>query len=430
MHTPSEDLLLHVECMTYGGRGLARRPDGKVVFVDGALPGETVMARVTSDRRDFAEACVVQVMERSPLRTEPFCESFGLCGGCDWQHALYRHQVEFKRGILEDALTRAVKTPFETEPDVPSPQDRNYRCRATLRVVLGASGGLGFFARRSHEVVRIRSCPLLSDRVREIVASLERELGAVTQGRAVSVDVAAPSRQALVAVTIDGAPEKAAISRADNLRRALGIEGLSLRFTQSKKTWIIGSPHAWYSLETGRERFTMAFGIGGFVQANPPVNTLLVEDVVAKVSGSREVLDLFSGSGNFAVPLGPHASSVVAVEHDETLVRAGRAASSENKCSNVTFVRGDALRTLTRLKREGRRFDAVILDPPRKGARDIAEVLDPGVAPLVIYVSCNPSTLARDVSLLTRRGFRLESTRLYDMFPHTHHIESLTVLKS
>jgi 23S rRNA (uracil1939-C5)-methyltransferase len=156
----------------------------------------------------------------------------------------------------------------------------------------------------------------------------------------------------------------------------------------------------------------------------------MVEYAALMLAGSRTVVDLFCGSGNFAVPLSTCVGSITAVDADALLIEAGRTAASSNGCTNLSFVHADAAEFMGQASSLPGVLDAVVLDPPRTGARQVVEWMAPSRVGRVVYVSCNPATLARDVSLLVRKGFRVSSSRLFDMFPHTYHIESVTVLES
>jgi 23S rRNA (uracil1939-C5)-methyltransferase len=214
------------------------------------------------------------------------------------------------------------------------------------------------------------------------------------------------------------------------LQQALGLQGLSAVFPGGRHTeYVLGGEFCSYEVQSSGRTLQLRSGFGAFIQANMAVNRSLVTHVCDALAGSEDILDLYSGSGNFSIPLSLCAGRVMAVEHDDLLVEAGMAAASDNGRENLRFVREDASTAVRRLAKQGRRFPAVVLDPPREGAREIL----PGILRLsprkIAYISCNPSTLARDLAVLATEGYRVASLRLFDMFPQTFHIESVAVLE-
>lgn len=421
-------LVLDIESLAYGGRGVARGPDGKVFFVPLVIPGERVEVSVERVHASYCETRLDKVLEPSGNRVQPFCQDFGTCGGCDWQHIRYPHQVELKHAILKGFVERVAPGAFVMCDDVPSPRDIGYRCRATLRFVQGG-GVFGFYARGSHDVVPFRGCAVLTPLLQQTLRRLAEAVREGFPAGAVEINVIAPSDDALVSVTLRGRCAGKSIERLGRVRESLGIAGLAFKFASDRRSEVLGSTHVTYTVRIGGSAFRLTCGTGAFLQANAPVNEAMVAHVTESLGDSRRVLDLYAGSGNFSIPAASRSTSVFAVESDRSLVRLGMKAASLNGCTNVAFVRGDARRVVKDYALEGRKFDAVVLDPPRQGAREVAASLDALGPGRVVYVSCNPSTMARDVSILCRSGFGVVSVRLFDMFPHTHHIESVVVLE-
>lgn len=419
-----------IDSMAYGGKGVGRRHDGKVVFVAGVIPGERVSVSVEREHKGYVEARVLEILEPSASRERPPCPYFMECGGCDWQHVEYSRQVALKNEVLKEQLTRKGVGAGTVEAPVPSPLSVGYRCHATLRCVPTGDRRLGFFRRHSNEVVAVDRCMVLNRRLQDFMRDMN---GLLMSGRfeiIEAMEVHAPGQDVIVRATLDRPAGQGIKNRLKSIYQGLGLRGFSYVSPGSHgREYILGEPFTTYPVVVHGREILLASSLGGFVQANIDVNRALIDEVIEKASGSRTLLDLYSGAGNFGIPLSMFAERVVAVEQDELLVEAGMYLARVNGSSRIRFVHADAATALRRFGCTGRRFDAVVLDPPRDGAREVVELLCSMHEGLIIYVSCNPSTLARDLGTLVQGGFSVKSVRLFDMFPQTFHIESLTVLE-
>jgi len=390
----------------HGGYVLAR-PEGQgVLFVRWALPGETVSVRIVERKREYAFAEAVEILSPSPRRVAPPCGVYGECGGCQLQHADYPYQLEMKREILREAFRRIGKA--DVAPDTAPPGEPfGYRYRARFRV---DGENAGFRASLSHRLVPVSRCPLMIDAINAVLPGL-RGLGRF--GKVSEVQVASDGARA--SAFLPGVPFGHRM--AEHLAARTGGVLAGARFAD----------RAW-----GEERITLPLdGISysvsprGFFQANWRMNRAMVGRIgtaLGESAGTR-LLDLYAGGGNFALPLSGRVGEVVAVEGDARTFRELLGNVRENAIGNVRTVRS-AVETY---RPEGR-FDALVLDPPRAGLseRSLSRVreIDAGK---VFYVSCNPSTLARDVRSLSDR-YDLASLEMHDFFPNTHHVESLAVL--
>jgi 23S rRNA (uracil1939-C5)-methyltransferase len=390
----------------HGGYVLAR-PDGMgVLFVRWALPGEVVSVRIVERKRDYAFAEAVEVLSPSPRRVDPPCEVFGECGGCQLQHADYPYQLEMKREILREAFRRIGKT--DVAPEIAPPRDPfGYRFRGRFRV---DGEKVGFYGERSHRLVPVSRCPLMIDAINAVLPGL-RGLGRFA--KVSEVQVASDGERA--SACFSGMPFGEGI--VSHLAGRTGGLLSGARFAD--RTW-------------GEERITLPLdGISysvsprSFFQANWRMNQAMVRrigTILGESAGAR-LLDLYAGAGNFALPLAAKVREVVAVEGEARSFRELRGNVRENGLGNVRIVRSSVETYLP----EGR-FDALVLDPPRSGLseRSLSRVREIA-AGKVFYVSCNPSTLARDVRTLSDR-YVLASLEMHDFFPNTHHVESLAVL--
>ncbi len=410
--------------LAFLGGAVSRSDEGKVVFVRGAAPDEIVEARITRSRSRFDQAVVERVVRPSPSRVEPFCPLAGDCGGCDWQHVSMAAQHGACRQLLADALGRAgVEVP--PDPVVPSPAERAWRHRARLHVTTDAAGvRIGFFRPGTQHVLDTPECPVLAGPLLETAAAL-RSLLARRRIRG-TAELSLADEGVLVALHLVEAPPD--------------LEGLQVALAQSPEILggTLGAPGI------GNRRFDVATGsktlvvhgrshripvaAGAFLQANWAANASLVEHVVTAAGelapGAGRILELYSGSGNMTLPLVAAGFSVEAWESSGAAVRGLEAAGPPG--ATLTVRRGDAARALSR---PGAPPDLVLLDPPRTGAREVCEALLDHAAQAVIYVSCDPNTLGRDLGILGKGGWQVERVTPVDLFPHTPHIEAVTVLR-
>ncbi len=387
------DLTLTIRGLTSSGDGVARLVDGRVVFVRGALPGDEIRVRVVDAQERLVKATVVSYVTPSPHRIASTCQR-ARCGGCILRDYDIRAQREAKVDQVLQSMSRIAK--IDAKPVFggmhAGEHPWRYRHRARLHARYDGQWRLGYHARSSHELVDLESCPVLWPELeaaaRELAAWLAnqpRSLGLREVEIAYSRLDARAGVSFIGAQQVDGAPFGDAPARYDHLG------AFALRFTA-----------------------------GVFTQANPEVNQLLVSAVCDAVRGER-VLELHSGIGNFSLPLAAKGFHVRAVEQN--------AASSElAKANAIGFSVEVVTASDSNAVADAERYDTVLLDPPRTGARTVAAALAVRGPARVVYVACDPATLARDVRLLADGGYQLESLSTFDMFPQTPHVETLAVL--
>ena len=352
----------------------------------------------------------------------PGCRYFPTCGGCQWQHVAPRAQRDAKAAIVAEQLARVAGVrDAEVLPTVPSPADWHYRARITLAV---EGRRVGYRRARSHDLVEIADCPLGDPVVsahlvaaRAWVAALRVPLRRVTVS-------AAPAGVALAAsATARPGPADLAASEA-LLARAAGVRGTVV--TGAGVRLVAGDPTVRVALEPGLDLEVPA---DVFTQVNPGANQRLVETVLAlgAFTPGERVLDLYCGAGNLSLPLARRGVSVLGIERSGVAVEAARANAARHGLPAATFRADDVARALASLPSGS--LDAVVLDPPRAGAADALPALAALRPPRIIYVSCDPATLARDVRTLLAAGYRLERVQPIDVFPQTYHVESVTKLR-
>ncbi len=386
-----------------GGGYVLARTDAGILLLRGGLPGETVEARVEQRRKGIGIGRVSRVLDPSPHRIDPPCPVYGECGGCHLQHASYDFQLAMKREALRDVLRRiggTVAPPGEVAPSPPF----GYRHRGQFKV---APGAIGFFREGTNEVVPVARCPLMIDRI-DVVYAAARALADTPGLREVRI-------------ASDGARCIAALRSVPRDAR------IAARMSDGGATGIVfsdgGSGDADLVFPLGPLSYRVS--AGGFFQGNWAMNLRLVRrvaELAAERAGGR-LLDLYAGAGNFALPLAEAASEVVAVEENPRACEDLRRNVEANGRANVR-----AVRSRIEAYRPAGRFDVVLLDPPREGLTNDAFRLVRGTAAgLLLYVSCNPATLARDLRKLAPSHV-LRSIEPFDFFPQTHHVETLAVL--
>jgi 23S rRNA (uracil1939-C5)-methyltransferase len=372
-----------IEKMVYGGAGLARTDQG-VVFVPRTAPGDVVEVELVERKTDYAVARVIALLEPSGDRQSPTCPNYESAGCCHWQHIRYPRQLEIKEAILRETLQRTAHIPWEAPIPMVSGPELHYRLRASFHVYRKK---LGFVEERSHRVIPISECSALS-----------------------------PELNAFI-------PEGNEILSAPDMREVREVHAIS------------GPP----VLATfGRNRFghgparvpvkDCVFDLHpeAFFQTNRYLLAEFLDSVVKNSTGSRRVLDLFCGSGFFAVPLAKVAEEVLGVESSRTAVKQARLNATLNQVTNVRFFEGAVEETLKNSPEL--RPDFVVMNPPRTGAgRDVAGLAAGLAAERLVYVSCNPTTFAREAPVILARGYTLDSIILVDQFPNTYHIEMVAV---
>jgi 23S rRNA (uracil1939-C5)-methyltransferase len=415
--------------------------EGKVVFVPLGAPGDRVEAAIVREKSRYAQARLLRVLEPSPDRREPPCPHFGVCGGCQWQHVSYGAQLAGKaesfRGFLESRLGSLAPGLFR--PALAAPRQWGYRNRAGLKV--RAAGGrvlLGYFARGTHRLVPIARCPILEPSLQAFLP----KLGDFLQGFP-------PARGALpqVDLQVDGKGglwtifhllrEPTGKEREDlgRFAAAAGATGACLQRGRKHTLEPLGSEAEQrrmpFPLRAGGRDLALGVSTGGFAQANTAVNQALVDEVVSLrgLYGGRDALDLYCGAGNFTLPLALAARSVVGIEGYPPAAKDAAANAAANGLGNVRVFPSGADEGLRRLAAEGFRPEFALLDPPREGALEAIPLLADLAPAHILYVSCAPPTLARDLGLLRARGYRPEWIVPADMFPQTSHLESATLLR-
>ncbi|HEV2963374.1 MAG TPA: 23S rRNA (uracil(1939)-C(5))-methyltransferase RlmD [Candidatus Angelobacter sp.] len=421
---------LTIEKMIYGGDGLARNPEGKAVFVPFVLPGEEVNVTILEEKTGFARATLNQLVQPSQARIEAGCPYFGQCGGCHYQQTGYPAQLEIKNAILRETLQRIGKFTWTNEIVVHSAQPWNYRNRTRMKVRAGENFALGYHRNSSHNLLAVKQCPISSPAINRVVQHLWQlgEAGRVPQG-IIEIEFFADHADSALLLEIYMLPGDSEVSEfvRDLQIRVPGIKGISFFTQQPGRGGSLGVSElkqtmgaSALSYQVGDKSFRVS--AGSFFQTNRFLVRDLVQVVTAEVSG-RMALDLYAGVGLFATHLAKRFEQVFAIESSP----ASASDLEANMPRNVTPVRTTAEQFLP--KCHNLRPDLVVVDPPRAGLGDkAAKLLASLRVPRITYLSCDPTTLARDLRLFLDGGYRVEDIRLIDLFPQTFHIESMVRL--
>jgi len=436
---PKEPVRCEIETLSHDGRGIARA-DGKTQFVDGALPGETVMAKMVSTRSRFDELRTTEVLEAAPDRQQPPCEFADLCGGCSLQHMSADAQIRFKENTLREHFAHfGGIEPEQWVAPMRSPDSLGYRRKARLgvRYVKARESVLvGFREKRNSFLTDIDRCVVLDPRIGERIEPLRELLhGMAAFDRIAQVEVACGDDTAAMVfrnmddLVPDDREKLIAFGQAHDLHIYLQPKGPDT----VHRIWPESGGRDDERLTYRMDEFdlTMAFHPMDFTQVNAGINRNMVHRAVEwlDVQPGERVLDLFCGLGNFTLPLARKGGQVVGVEGDDAMVVRGRENARLNDLSNVEFHGADLHGDFTGQSWAKEGFDKILIDPPRSGAEDVCRYLTAFGARRIVYVSCNPATLARDAGVMVRNGYRLVRAGVMDMFPHTTHVESIALFE-
>jgi 23S rRNA (uracil1939-C5)-methyltransferase len=435
------DITIKIEKMTFGGGGLGHA-DGKVCFVPFAAPGDLARVRVRAEKRSYLEGSLIDLPEPSPRRVEPPCPVFGTCGGCNWQHLPYEVQLEEKGNIFTEIMWRSARVePDRILPILPAPEPYGYRARIQLKIhTVNGDPHIGFYRSGSHYVVAVPgSCAIAHPAINRLLPGIHRMVRLFSEpGKIPQVDAAAgdDGATALVFHYRGGDPEGAAAFFEDNRHLLPSCAGAFLqsgRKTSLRKIW--GTDFLTYRIPQdclqGIHERTLSFAPGGFSQINYRQNQALIAAVFTSLglTGKERVLDIYCGNGNFSLPLAAQCSQITGLEDYGPSIADALRNALDNFVENVRFRCIDAVTGVMDVIAGGDRFDIVLLDPPRTGAAELARFIPELKPAKIVYISCDPSTLARDINILRGHDFRVVSSRPVDMFPQTHHIESVTLLE-
>ena len=426
-----------------GGKGLGTLADGMVMMVGGVLPGETVVAVETRVHRGHKEGDLARIVEASPERVVPPCPHYGTCGGCDLQHAAYPAQLAIKGQILRESLLRARLDLPEDQPGpaLDSPNALHYRHR--VRLHLDQSGRLGFHQSGSNAVVPIQRCLLATEPINRTLAGLveggwperlSEQIAAVELIHSPADDRVILVLQPRLPHPSEGRPA----ALVNQISRAGLADSVFLQTEQPGRRRADDSAASAESAVLAQDfvvrghAYQLRWDHRCFFQVNALQNPRMIElalDLPAPRTIPGAALDLFSGMGNFSIPLGLCGAQITGVEHNRVGVGWAERNSRAAGLAAARFIAAGVEQQLKALVERKARFDCILLDPPRQGLGKAAVLLTKLAPERIVSISCDPATHARDLALITGAGYRLTRVGAVDMFPQTHHIESVALLE-
>ncbi|MCS7262148.1 MAG: class I SAM-dependent RNA methyltransferase [Aquificaceae bacterium] len=409
-------MTFHVKKLLYGGYGLAQK-EGKSLMVEYALPGEVVEVQVYQEKKDHAFARAVKVLLPSPARREAPCPYYQLCGGCQLQHMEYPAQLKAKEEILLETLERIGKLKPKGMEEPLHRGEFGYRVRVQLKV---SEGRLGFFERKSHRIVEIDQCLLLHPAINDLIPSLKELSKKLKTLKEVHVLYSPQEKEFLLKLLLEEAPPKEKFEKW--LEHTLPPQVVGVGLYRQGRVYALGRDFTFVSVAPYRYRVSM----DSFLQ----VNHLLWEDFVrhALPPGKfSRALELHCGIGFFSLSLAQRCEFLTAYDSNRSAIRDAEYNARINSVSNASFHYETGLGALKR--HAGEVVDLLFLDPPRSGlSQGEAQLILKNRPRQVVYVSCEPTTLARDLKVLAKGGYELQSLRLVDNFPNTYHIEAIAQL--
>jgi 23S rRNA (uracil1939-C5)-methyltransferase len=442
---------IQIEKIVNGGYGFGRLAGGQVVLVRHVLPGETVIITTEETKKNHLFGKVWQILKEHPARIRPPCKYYGQCGGCDLQHCGYDTQLTVKKEIIEDLLRRQGREALSAAIDLlaaPVPSSSVFAYRQRIRLKVDERGLVGFHRFHSHEIIPIDLCLLAGESINGTIAALrmhddgrrlcrlstEVELQQNPQtGK--TVGIFHFSRKIRPA---DTASAKKLCREVTELERIFFIGTdfpiIGPYFDEGKKgsekqdnSFTVHYP----SVANVALPLALSWEAGGFCQVNLGQNGKLIETVVdfCRPTKTETVLDLYCGMGNFSIPLAMGAREVFGIESQGSAIRCAKNNTANADLTNTRFLKSSADRACIELAVKGERFDCVLIDPPRQGAPGLAGHLAAITAKRLVYISCDPATLCRDLTDLTGEGFTIGKIQPIDMFPQTHHIETVVLLE-
>jgi 23S rRNA (uracil1939-C5)-methyltransferase len=425
-----------IESLDHEARGITRL-EGKAVFVDGALPGETVEYASFRRKSSYELAHLVRVIKPSSARIEPRCPYFGICGGCTMQHMDPAAQMAAKQRVLEDGLWHIgrVRPEQMLPPTQGAPWGYRHRARLAVRKLPDNGGMLiGFHEWRSSYIADMKTCEILPPHVSALLMPLRELFAALTIAERIPQVEVAVGEQCTALLLRILEPLK---PKDEQLLREFADRHNIVFYLQAKgpdsvyRFYPIPGPRLSYTLPEFDLEFD--FRPTDFTQVNHAVNQVLVRRALRLLDpqpGER-IADMFSGLGNFTLPIARSGATVLGIEGSEALVQRGRESAAANGlAASVEFAVANLFECTEASLGALGRFDKMLIDPPREGAMALVNALHTDLPSRIVYVSCNPATLARDAAVLvSAKGYRFVAAAAVNMFPHTSHVESIAIFE-
>ncbi len=441
-----------IEKMVYGGNSLARSGE-YTVFIENGCTGDIVEAETIKKTKNYAVAKINEIMEPSEYRINPICPLHNVCGSCGWQHIGYKRQLKEKQNIVKETIKNITGKDYNVEQTIPSPKIKEYRCKVQLPVSQTKVSKrilTGYFKKNSHELINIKYCPMQSDLINEITAFIKEEAQKLNITgydekhhtgllRHIIIRQSSNLNNILITFVINAVnSEKSMYTLAENIiNKYEQVKGVCANFNNKRTNVITGEKtitltgNAYIIEELGGRKYKIS--AGSFFQVNPYCAELIFNKVYELVENQVKnavILDAYSGVSSFGVWLSPIASKIVSVEEVKSASDDAFENLKLNNINNIEIINSDAAIAFNNMLKKGVHFDISLTDPPRKGcSTESAQALCELTSKYIIYVSCNVSTLARDMNIFEQYGFTPVYIQPADMFPNTPHIETIVMFK-
>ncbi|CAM3509550.1 23S rRNA (uracil(1939)-C(5))-methyltransferase RlmD [Vibrio aerogenes CECT 7868] len=421
----SKHQLIRIERMDHQGAGIAYQ-GGKPIFVEGALPGEQVLVQLTEKKSKYARARLIDVKSASSSRQLPFCPHYGSCGGCNLQHLTHHEQVRYKQETLQQLMDKIAGQKIRLAPPV-TDGERGYRRRARLSLKWDPKKkklAFGFRKKQSNHIINVSECAVLDPVLEQLLIPLYELLQACScPDKLGHLElIAGNAGPVMLLRTLGHLPD----TDAENIRAFAVRHHISLYLKHDS-----GDPELLSGNTPGYDETGVPtlFQPHHFIQVNRAVNQKMVNQAQEwlQLNSDDRVLDLFCGIGNFSLPVAKQVKDVVGVEGIDDMVAQGNLNAMQNHLTNLKFYQANLEGNVAENQWASERFDKILLDPARAGAKGIIDMIGQFGAERIVYVSCDPSTLARDTQSLSGQGYQLEKLGMLDMFPHTSHLESMAL---
>ena len=413
-----------IDSMAFKGYGVARI-HGKVVFVPYTVTGDKAWVEVTEEKKKYSKGRLIQLIEPSPRRVNPPCPYFGSCGGCQWQHINYMVQPELKKEILRDLLKRLGR--LQEIPFIgvfPSSKPYDYRIRIQLKV---RGKAMGYYREGSHQIVDIDHCPISHPLANRILRRLRGEFAVFQLMKEIEINVSPEEGRGMILFYPHShnrqiEPFAKRLLQSEPILRGIAVAGKG-------KLALFGGPLEFRIPSYQDRNLKLRISPGSFSQVNPEQNQKLIQIVLQFSEANEEdrILDLYAGVGNLTLPLTMGAKEVLGIEENRTAVEDAQFNAERNGIQNCHFIQGRVEDVLSDWEREIPHL--IVLDPPRAGCKTILDQVISSKPKKIIYVSCEPTTFARDLRLFSEKGYLLERLSLIDMFPQSFHMEMVGLLK-
>ena len=439
--------ILTIEKTINGGYGLTKTEEGQVVLVPGGLAGEELNIKLGAEKKGFRNGKIKTIQKPHPQRISPPCPYIKACGGCNLQHAPKSLQNNIKTDIVKEALSRSRNQSLIDFADKVLPclsfvEEYGYRQRLRLHVI--PYEGMGFRGHKSHDLVEIQRCILAKDEINAVLAELidnndhdtlchhVEQLELLWNPSTKGVNLVYHLTRKPRATDVNCG--KALGTSLENVERVFFIgKDFSRQPIYTTKNCEGATLQQRYTIvDKGQESpITLEWEIGGFCQVNLAQNKVMIEQALTllAVQPNESVLDLYCGMGNFSIPLAKNAHTLVGYEGQGSAIRSAKKNAQINNLDNCTFFKRPVHKAVQEILSENKTFDCLIIDPPRQGAPGLARNLSQLIKKRIVYISCDPATLGRDLAAIVAEGFTIEQVQPVDMFPQTHHIETIVLLK-